>query len=64
MSEDICRLIQSIAAHPEAIVSGLTIRDYLEMREHVRECEKCHDSVEEVIKNSPPDEPTIGFNVN
>ena len=45
---DYCEFISNIEKDPEAIVSDLTVRDYLLLRMHIRECSKCYESAERV----------------
>lgn len=51
--EEICKLIQHIAANPKEVVDYLTVSDFLQMREHVWICGACSDAVDGTVANTP-----------
>jgi hypothetical protein len=55
MIEDMCKFVKQIESDPEAIVSGLTVRDYLQLRLHIHTCEQCYESVDRVRERYPND---------
>ena len=50
MIDNFCKFVADIEADPEAIVSNLTIQEYLLLRQHIYLCEDCYDAVERVNK--------------
>lgn len=59
MIDDFCELIAQIEADPEALVTGLTIRDYLMLRQHIVLCQKCSDSADRVNERYKHEKPSI-----
>lgn len=59
MIEDFCKWFRDIANDPEAIISGLTVRDYLHARMHLLSCNKCRELTEKVVAERPNDDPPI-----
>lgn len=51
--DEICKIIQHIALHPEEKVDYLTVNDFLQMREHVWTCGKCSDAIDNTIAKAP-----------
>lgn len=61
--DDYCKFFRDIEANPEALITGLTIRDYLYLREHLFNCDSCFNITERVnAKNK--NQNTIGFGTN
>ncbi len=54
MIEDLCKFFAGIEAAPEAIVSGITVRDYLLLREHLVTCDKCFEIAERISSQFKP----------
>ncbi len=61
---DYCEFFATIEKDPEAVISGLTIGEYMEAANHVQECKTCMDSTQRVLDRYKDEPPTIGFNVN
>ena len=51
---DYCELIAAIGRDPSKIVSGLKVRDFLLMKQHYNECDKCAAIVDDVVENYKP----------
>lgn len=51
--EEICKILQYIALHPEETVDYLTVSDFLQMREHMYICGECSDAVDNTIAKDP-----------
>ncbi len=65
MINNMCEFFQKIEENPDAMVTGLTIRDYLQLRAHLETCDTCFNRSQRVLAQEPPnDEPPIriGFN--
>lgn len=45
-----CEFIKGIHDNPMALVKNLTIRDYMEIQDHLQSCEKCAIMIDEVIE--------------
>lgn len=61
---DWCEFFRAIEADPTAITPQITVREYLQAREHLGSCDVCYNSSERVLsKYSQKDKP-IGFNTN
>jgi hypothetical protein len=61
---DCCKFFQQIEADPEAIITDLTIGEYLMARNHLIDCEECNAIVDRVINKYPEERNRIGFNPN
>jgi hypothetical protein len=48
MTRDWCKFFQEIEENPKRLITGLKIRDYLAMREHVQSCDACYNRVQRV----------------
>jgi len=59
--EEICAIFRHIIAHPEEPVDYLTVRDWLQMRQHIAICEDCDKETKEMVDNSPKKEVDINF---
>ncbi len=65
MIKDMCDFFKKVEENPSAIVTGLTIRDYLLLRAHLEGCNVCFNRSQRVLAKEPPNaEPPIriGFN--
>lgn len=48
--EELCQVMQRIAANPYEKVDYLTVGDFLQMRQHITICEPCDKLSEEVVE--------------
>ncbi len=66
MIENMCKFIAEIEQDPEALVTGMTIKDYLLLRQHIQDCDNCYLATERVNSKYKQTEPDINdtFNVN
>lgn len=48
--EELCAIMRRIAANPYEKVDYLTVRDFLQMRQHITICEDCDKTTDEVIE--------------
>ncbi len=65
MINNMCEFFQKIEENPDALVTGLTVRDYMLLRAHLSTCDDCFNRSERIASQQPPDsEPPIriGFN--
>jgi transcriptional regulatory protein LevR len=51
--EELCAVIKRITDNPKEVVDYLTIRDYLQLRQHITICKKCDKLTADVVKNTP-----------
>lgn len=54
MINDYCEFFRNIEKAPEKIVSGLTIRDVYNLRDHLVTCDACFQITENMLANAPP----------
>lgn len=60
---DWCKYFADIEADPSAITPRLTVRQWLQAREHVYGCDSCNLRVERVLAKEPKEQlPDIGMN--
>jgi len=59
---DYCKFFSDIEKDPTALVPALTVRQYLEARDHVMNCDNCFNRTERVLQKAPKN--GIGFNTN
>lgn len=52
---DFCEFFRNIEANPDAIVKGITIREMMQAREHLHNCERCSLSSQRVLAKAPKD---------
>ncbi len=65
MINNMCEFFQKIEENPDAIVTGLTIRDCLLLRAHLETCDICFNRSQRVLAKEPPDsEPPIRISFN
>lgn len=53
--KDYCEFFAQIEKDPHALVEDFTVRNYLEARAHIQECEKCIELADRVLKDRPHD---------
>lgn len=63
MPKDWCQFFMDIEANPTAIIPDLTVREYLQARNHVMSCDSCLTRTERVLANHK-DGNEIRFNQN
>ena len=49
MNENYCAIIRKIYENPLAQVTGLTVKDYMGLQEHVKECAECIRLTDEIL---------------
>lgn len=60
---DWCRYFADIEKDPAAITPQLTIRQWMQMQDHVAGCDNCNLRIERVMAQMPKDEfPERGMN--
>lgn len=52
---DFCKYFSDIEADPSAIAPRLTIRQFLQAREHIYGCDVCFNRSERVLVKAPKD---------
>lgn len=60
MIEDMCAFFRAIERNPEAIVSGLTVRDMLYLRQHIQMCDECYEITNRVNERYKDEKPNLG----
>lgn len=63
MSRDWCKFFAGIEADHTAIAPTLTVREYMQARDHVQSCDSCFNRTERVLAKHNHTN-TIGFNQN
>lgn len=53
---DYCRYIKDIEANPRAIALALTIREFMQLRDHVYECAECMRRVDNTLEKATPED--------
>lgn len=48
--EELCHIVERITANPKEKVDYLTVRDFLQLRQHVLICKPCSDKVDGVVE--------------
>ncbi len=64
MITDFCKFFRAIDDDPLKKISGLTIRDIQNAREHIKNCDSCHVICERVASQSPPPKLSDNFGEN
>lgn len=60
---DWCAYFGAIEKDPEAITPRITVRQLMQAREHVYECDKCYEITQKVLANAPQEQfPERGIN--
>lgn len=60
---DWCKYFADIEADPTALTPQITVREYLQARDHLQNCDVCFNSSERVLSKYSKNK-TIGFNTN
>lgn len=55
MSINWCKFFADIEADPTKIVKGLTVRQMIQAKLHINECQDCMDRADRVLANKPKD---------
>lgn len=59
-----CELIKNINREPNRMVSDfglITVRDFMQLEEHVATCQDCQILVDKTLEKADPNEIHIGF---
>ena len=59
-----CDYIDVVSKNPYDTAPRITVRYYLALKDHVKNCEKCLEKVDRVLKNEPPKKLNDEFNEN
>lgn len=62
---DYCKFIDEIKQDPAKKITGLKIRDFLALKEHIADCHTCADAVDNILereKDTPPSIDTSRYN--
>lgn len=62
---DFCKYIRDIETNPRAIAPALTIREFIQLRDHVYKCAECLKCVENTLEKATPEDfipPMFGLN--
>lgn len=54
---DWCKYFQDIERDPRAITPRITVRQWLEARNHIQNCDPCSNRVDRVLASAPPESP-------
>jgi hypothetical protein len=53
--KEMCEYFKKVAADPSALAPPLTVREFLQLRQHILVCQECSDLVDKTLENAPPD---------
>jgi len=57
-----CAFFKEIEKNPKRLVTGLTVRDYVELSDHLEGCDECYKVVQRVDASNP--HRSLPFSVN
>lgn len=57
-----CEFFAKIEENPSALIKGLTVRDYYEMRDHMNNCDVCYNVTERVLSKHNSNGIDVGLN--
>jgi hypothetical protein len=61
---NICDFIQKIYEDPLKKITGLTVRNYMQIQEHMEQCPECCRKVDEVLARPEAPKTDIPFSIN
>ncbi len=49
-----CEWMNYTETHPYDTVHGFTIKDFMELRDHIQTCMKCNQKADKILNETPP----------
>lgn len=62
LNGDMCAFFKEIEKNPKRLVTGLTVRDYVELSDHLEVCDECYEVVQRVDASNP--HRSLPFSIN